>query len=471
MSARQRTALFSVVAAGALVVLKLTVGLVSGSLGLVAEAVHSGTDLVAALLTFLAIRVAVRPADRGHPFGHGKAEHLAALGEGAILIVASGVIAVESISRLSDPHHPGANAAWYTFATIGVVIAVDLSRTVVSLRASRRERSPALASNALHFGSDLLGSTAVAIGLALVRAGYREADSVAALFVAVLVTIAAGRLMRENVGVLMDRLPREAESKARAAIDSVRPGVELRRLRLREAAGRYFADAVIGVRQDAGIGQAHTAADDVERAIEDALPGADVVVHVEPRAAPTSLREQVTAAAMSVTGVREVHNLSLLDVEGRTELSLHLKLPPDMNLRDAHAVASEVERSIARAVPAVGIVHTHIEPLAGSSAGSTPGRDDIAAERGAVRQIVRDLTGRDPLRLEFRGTRRGLVVFLTLALDPGSELEAAHSVASEIEERVRAQHGSIADVVVHTEPDDRGEASDEVATPRQDRGA
>ena len=468
MSSRQRTALFSVVAAAALVVLKLTVGLVSGSLGLVAEAVHSGTDLVAALLTFLAIRVAVRPADHGHPFGHGKAEHLAALGEGAILIVASAVIAVESISRLADPHHAAANAAWYTFVTIGVVIAIDVSRTVISARASRRERSPALASNALHFGSDLLGSTAVAIGLVLVRAGYKEADSVAALFVAALVTVAAARLMRENVEVLMDRLPPEAESKARAAIGSVQPGVELRRLRLREAAGRYFADAVIGVRQDAGIAQAHTTADEVERAIEDALPGADVVVHVEPRAAPASLREQATAAAMSVRGVREVHNLSLLDVDGRTELWLHLKLPPEMNLRNAHTVASEVEQAIARAVPDVDTVHTHIEPLAASSEGSTPAGDAVAGERAGVLQIVRDLTGRDPLELDFRQTRAGLVVFLTLALDPGSELQAAHSVASEIEERTRAQHGSIADVVVHTEPDDRGEASDEVAAPRHD---
>src|SRR5437588_8415949 len=163
MSARQRTALFSVFAAGTLVVLKLSVGLVTGSLGLVAEAVHSGTDLVAALLTFLAVRVAVRPADRGHQFGHGKAEHLAALGEGTILIVASGVIAAESVARLTDAHHAGADAAWYAFVTIAVVIAIDLSRAIVSWRASVRERSPALASNALHFTSDLAGSLAVAI--------------------------------------------------------------------------------------------------------------------------------------------------------------------------------------------------------------------------------------------------------------------------------------------------------------------
>jgi cation diffusion facilitator family transporter len=452
MAPRQRTALFSVVAAAVLVVLKLTVGLVTASLGLVAESVHSGTDLVAALLTFLALRVAVRPADRGHPFGHGKAEHLAALAEGAILVVASVLIAVESIARIAERHHAAANATWYAFATIGVVMAIDLSRALVSWRASRRESSPALASNALHFTSDLAGSAAVAIGLVLVRAGYSDADSVAALFVAALVMVAAARLMRENVEVLMDRLPREAETKARAAIEQVRPGVELRRLRLREAAGRYFADAVIGVRQDAGIAQAHTTADEVERAVQRVLPGTDVVVHVEPRAAPKSLREQVTAAAMVVRGVREVHNLSLLDVEGRRELSLHLKLPPEMNLRDAHAVASEVERSISRAVPEVETVHTHIEPLSESREGSTPEQRAVATERADVLRIVRELSGHDPLKLDFRQTQHGLVVLLTLALDPASQLEAAHSVASELEERVRAEHPSISEVVVHTEP-------------------
>ncbi|MDP9325341.1 MAG: cation diffusion facilitator family transporter, partial [Candidatus Dormibacteraeota bacterium] len=144
-------------AAGFLVLLKLAAGLASGSLGLIAEAAHSGTDLVAALLTFWALRVAARPPDRDHPFGHGKAEHLAALGEAGFLVSVSVVIAYQAILRLITPSTHQVDAAWYTLVVVAVVLVVDISRATLSYRAARRLHSAALASNSLHFASDFAG--------------------------------------------------------------------------------------------------------------------------------------------------------------------------------------------------------------------------------------------------------------------------------------------------------------------------
>src|SRR3954463_1832196 len=235
---QRRTALVSVVAAIALIALKLGAGLASHSLGLVSEAAHSGTDLIAALLTFFAVGVAVRPADVAHQYGHGKAEHLSALAEAAILVLASFFIAWRAITHLVGGRTASVEARWYAFAVLGIVIAVDISRTVVLWRASRRYRSAALASNALHFASDLAGSVAVLVGLVLVQQGYSRADSVAALFVAMLVLLAAARLMQRNVDVLMDRAPADAEQAARLAIARVEPPVRLERLRMRQAGPR-----------------------------------------------------------------------------------------------------------------------------------------------------------------------------------------------------------------------------------------
>lgn len=204
----QDTALASVVAAGALVAIKLIVGLLSHSLGLVAEAIHSATDLVAALLTFFAVRVALRPADREHPYGHAKAEHLSALGESAILVVAALGIAGEAIYRLAG-HGPAVDARWYVLAVVGAVIAIDMARSLTLHRAAHVHASAALGANALHFKLDLVGSVAVLIGLLLVRAGHPQADSVAALLVAGLVLFSAGRLMRSSVNALMDTVPPE----------------------------------------------------------------------------------------------------------------------------------------------------------------------------------------------------------------------------------------------------------------------
>jgi cation diffusion facilitator family transporter len=450
MDPQRRTALISVGAAVALIVLKLAAGLPSHSLGLVSEALHSGTDLIAALLTFFALGVAVRPADVAHQYGHGKAQHLSALAEGAILVLASCFIAWRAATHLLGSRTTAVEATWYAFVVIGVVIVVDISRTVVSWRAARRYESAALAANALHFGSDLAGSGAVLFGLVLVREGYARADSAAALFVAVLVLIAAARLMKRNVDVLMDRAPADAEEAARAAIAGIEPAVALRRLRMRQAGGRQFADVVITVSPGAAVGQGHAAADRVEAALHDALPESDVVVHVEPQEDEAAIRDRAHAAALGVPRVREVHNVTVLDVGGRTELSLHLKLPGELTLGEAHEVANEVEAAISAAVAEVDSVQTHLEPLAEAAAGRT--MEDDSAERRVVLRIVRNVTGEEPRELRFVQTDEGLTAYLTLGLDPASPLADAHARASEIEEQIRRARPDIADVIVHTEP-------------------
>jgi cation diffusion facilitator family transporter len=449
---QRRTALISVLAAVALIALKLVTGIVTHSLGLLSEAAHSGTDLVAALLTFFAVGVAARPADVGHQYGHGKAEHLSALGEASILVLASLLIVWRSIARLAGSTHPHVDAAWYALIVIGVVIALDIARTVASWRSARRYHSAALASNALHFATDLGGSVSVLVGLLFVRAGYPDADSVAALVVACIVLAAAARLMRGNIDVLMDRVPAEAEEAARRAIAGIEPTVQLRRLRMRQAAGRVFADVVIGVEYDAAVGQGHAAADAVERALESTLPEADVVVHVEPMQEDTAVRERAHAAALGVPQVREVHNVSVLDMGTGNELSLHLKLPGDLSLEEAHEIAEQVERAIREAVPEVSSVQTHLEPLEEESSGSRPRAADVAADRATVARIVRDATGFEPEELRFLKTEDGLVAYLTLRLGSDTPLAEAHGQASRIEETIRRERPEIADVIVHTEP-------------------
>jgi cation diffusion facilitator family transporter len=448
---QRRIALVSVLAALVLIAVKLTTGLATGSLGLLSEAAHSGTDLVAALLTFFAVGVAGRPADPGHPYGHGKAEHLAALAEASILVVLSLVIAVAAVRRLAGGEVT-VDPAWYALAVVAVVIVIDASRAAVSLRASRRYASAAFGASALHFGSDLAGSTAVLVGLLVARAGHPEGDAAAALFVAVLVVVAAARLIRQNVDVLMDRAPAQEVEAARTAIGELAPWIQLRRLRMRRAAGRHFADIVIGVPPAAAVEQGHAAANAVEHAVERAVPGADVVVHVEPQEAGAALRERALAAALRVPRVREIHNIVVLDVGERTELSLHLKLPGELSLAEAHEVASEVEAEILAALPEVDAVQTHLEPLTEPGPGRSVPVGDMAAESASVRRIVRDATGAEPRELRFLATPGGLVAFLTLGMEAERELAEAHASASRIEERIRRVHPEIAEVVVHTEP-------------------
>ena len=449
---RQRTAKLNVAVAILLIALKLGTGLATGSLAFIAEAGHSGTDLVAALLTLFAVRVAVRPPDREHHYGHGKAEHLAALGESAFLMLVSLFIAFESIRRLAGDGGEQVEVTWWAFTVLGVVIALDGTRAINSLRASRRTGSAALAANALHFASDLAGSLAVLVGLVLVSAGNQSADAVAALFVAALVVIAALRLAKTSIDVLMDRAVADADDRIRAALAQADEDVEVRRVRVRQAGERSFVDLVVGVPMDTGVRQAHTVADRIEDVVERALGGADVIVHVEPSEAEGGIRERATAAAGAIPEVREVHNVRVMRLPDGYELSLHVKLPRELSLDEAHNVVERLEEGVRSEVPEIHTVHTHIEPLSRTDWASTPPSDDTATERAAIESAVKRFTGSDPLDVTFRDGEQGRVALVTVSLPGEQPLPSAHKHAGAIEEAVRERCPGLADVIVHTEP-------------------
>jgi cation diffusion facilitator family transporter len=451
LSPQQRTALFSVAAAVFLVALKLVTGLISGSLALVAEAAHSGTDLVAALLTFFAVRVAAQPADSEHHYGHGKAEHLAALGESTFLILVSAFLGWQAIDRLLADEVHQVETSWWMFVVLAVVIAVDAARTVSSWRASKRYHSAAMQSNALHFASDLAGTSAVVIGLIFVALGEPRADAIAAIVVAAIVLAAAFRLVRQSVDVLMDRASGEAEAAILHALEG--QPVEVRRVRIRTAAGRYFADLVVAVGADIQLVQAHTVSDDIEEAVRAELPGADVVVHVEPRETGGDLREEATIAALSVPDVREVHNVRVMQVGGRYELSLHVKLPRTKSLEEAHDVVEQLEETVRKAVPQIAEVHTHIEPLSRTDWASAPDDAEVAIEAAAVGDVVRRYTGQEAVSVQFRDAERGRVALITVLLPADQPLPSAHRRAGEIEHAVRERCPELSDVIVHTEPE------------------
>jgi cation diffusion facilitator family transporter len=450
--ARRRSALFSVVAAAFLVALKLGTGLATGSVAFLAEAAHSATDLVAALLTLFAVRVALRPPDQEHHYGHGKAEHLAALGESAFLLIVALAIGLESVHRLVSGGGEDVEATWWAFLVLGIVIVTDVARMVASDRSARRYGSPALAANAIHFASDLAGSLAVLVGMILVASGRPEGDALAGVLVAALVIWLALRLLWQSVQVLMDRTSADAEQRIRAALAQLREPLELRRVRVRHAAGRHFADLVVGVAPDKGVGQAHATADAVEDAVRAALGNADVVVHVEPVAPEGGLRERATAAAASVPEVRELHNVRVMHVGNGYELSLHVKLPRELSLAEAHDVIERLEQAIRAAVPELRNVHTHIEPLSRTDWASAPPADDTAEERTAVEEAVRGITGTRPASVRFRDAERGRVALVTIMLPGEQPLPSAHRHAGRIEEAVRERCPGLADVIVHTEP-------------------
>ena len=297
----------------------------------------------------------------------------------------------------------------------------------------------------------MAGSLAVLVGLVAVRAGFEQGDALAALVVAAIIFAAAARLILENARVLMDTTPAEAHARAYAAISELGDEIELRRLRVRESGGHYFAEAVVAVPPGQAVVEGQGISDEIESAVRRSLPDSEVVVHLEPRREGLSLRDRALAAALAEPLVRDVHDIAIYSHAGRESVSLHLKMDPEIPLAEAHEVAERVEAAL-RAQPGVDDVHTHLEPLERPLVA----KDEIGvsdeSERQRITRLVADRTGHPPRELRLLHTDRGLVVFVSVVAAPESRLPDAHELASRLEDDIRDAQPHMADVVVHTEP-------------------
>lgn len=447
---QRRTALASVFAAAVLVALKLGTGLLTGSLALVSAGIESSGDVVAALLTLFAVRFGLRPADMNHPYGHRRAENLAALGEGAILAGGGIVVVVTAINRLAGGGERF-ETHWYVFAVIAAALSIDASRVFVSVSAAARYKSAALRSNAFHFAGDMAGSIAVLAGLLAVSSGFRQGDAIAALVVSAIIFTATARLIFENARVLMDTTPAEAHARAHAAITDLGEGIELRRLRVRESGGHYFADAVVAVPPGQAVVEGQAITDGIESAVREALPDSDVIVHLEARREGLSLRDRVLAVALAEPLVRDVHDIAIYRHGEKLSVSLHLKMERDVPLAAAHEVAERVEQAL-RDEWEVEDVYTHLEPLERPLVARDESPRSDESERRRINGLVLHRTGHAPRELRLLHTDAGLVVFVSVLAGQDVGLPSAHELASRLEDDIREGQPHMADVVVHTEP-------------------
>src|ERR1700709_1517351 len=245
-NAKARVAAISIFASAMMATAKFVVGIAIGSLAVLSAARHSSVALGAPVIPWLVVRVSDRPADEEHHYGHGKIESLSALGVIAMLYVLAGGILVESYSRLREGAPPPTLSA-IPFIVLLVDIAVNFWRARALHRAAHDTKSQALAADALHFASDVLGSIAVILGLTLSGFGYAWGDAAAAIAVAVVIALLGLRLARSTVETLLDRAPEGVAERVAIALGGVPGVVDLARLRVRMVGATHFIDAVVHV--------------------------------------------------------------------------------------------------------------------------------------------------------------------------------------------------------------------------------
>jgi cation diffusion facilitator family transporter len=448
---KARVAAISIFASASMAAAKFAVGIAIGSLALISEALHSSVDVVATVVTWLVVRVSDRPADDEHHFGHGKFESLSALGVIAMLYVLAGGILVEAWSRLSEGAPPPTLSA-IPFVVLVIDIIVNFWRARALHRTARDTKSQALAADALHFASDVLGSFAVMIGLGLSALGYAWGDTAAAIGVAVMISVLGLRLGRSTVETLLDRAPEGVSEQADAAIRAVPGVVDVERLRVRMVGSTHFIDAIVQVPRTFPIDRVDEIKRKAQDAVTSALGDADLTFTAIPVARDNeSVRERIMVIARN-SGLA-VHHVTVHDLGGKLTVSIDLEVDGDMALTAAHDIAHELERNIRDEFGEDVEVDTHIEPLEPElplGADAAPGRVEVI--KAALSRFAGNGAIHDIHNVRVRDTEAGEIVNFHCRAAPSMSVIKVHENVDEIERALRRAFPTVKRVISHAEP-------------------
>jgi cation diffusion facilitator family transporter len=451
-SVKERVALSSIAASAGLTAAKGAVGLATGSLAILSEAGHSLLDLVATVMTYFAVRIAGKPADAEHHYGHGKVESVSALLETALLFLLSGIVIWEAVQRLFGGHGHAVEATPWAFAVIVASIIIDFARARVLYRVAAETMSEALEADALHFGSDMWSSAAVLVGLSAVALGHTWADSAAAIIVAVFICIAGWRLGRRTIGTLTDTAPAGVAERIGAAVRRIPGVVALERLRIRSAGAVLFADLGVAVSRTLPLDRVAALKDRIVGAVRTENPAAEVTITVEPRALDD---ETVLERVMVIARNRAlaVHHVTVHSIGGRLSVSLDLEVDGNLRLGRAHEIASSLEQAIRDELGPQVEVETHIEPLQSDwESGSDAPPERIAAVRDALIEIATTVDFVAQVHDVRVREADGEIVNFHCTVDPALTVADVHAKVDEVERAVRRRFPTIRRVIGHAEP-------------------
>jgi cation diffusion facilitator family transporter len=447
----------SVLAAIAVTLLKIIVGITTGSLGILSEAAHSCLDLVAAVVTLLSVRVSDKPADAEHQYGHGKVENFSAFIETGLLLLTCVWIVFEAIRRLFF-HHVEIEPSVTAFLVMFISMGVDFWRSRALGRIAAKYDSQALEADALHFSTDIWSSGVVVLGLSLVLLGrayhipeLRSSDPIAALFVAGVVVWVSSRLARKTIDALLDAAPAGVRGKILASVRKVDGLLEVDRVRIRRAGNRYFADLSIGMARNVTFQRSEQVAEAVTAAVQRVLPDADVVVTSVPRPARAeNIFDRVRAVA--TRNNFNVHDVSVQNLSGRLHVEQHLELDESLTMKQAHDRVTLLESEIKKEVPEIHSILTHIES---EPATIEPGKEiarDAALEK-KLKAIAADFPEVvDVHEAEIKRVRGRLYFSCHCTFSDDLPLSRVHDVQTELELRFKHAAPELFRVLIHPEP-------------------
>jgi cation diffusion facilitator family transporter len=449
---KKSVAISSMAASLAMTIGKFAVGLMTGSLGLISEGLHSLLDFGATIMTYMAVRVSDKPADAEHHYGHGKIEAVTALGETVLLFLTSIWIIYEAIHRLMAPKIE-VEATWWSFGVIIASIVIDISRARALKRIAKKTKSMALEADALHFSSDVLSSSVVLVGLGFVAFGWPIGDPIAAIGVSIFVCRAGWMLGRRTFDALIDAAPEGAADRVGGIVRGV-PGVaDVGRIRIRPAGSVFFVDVDVAVGRGWPLSKVLNVKQAVAEAIRAEMSEAEVTVTTHPLKLDEETIQQ-RALIIAANHGAHVHHITAHRVGEKLSVSFDLEVDGALSLNDAHRIASDLESDMQAEFGKDTEVETHIEPLQDATIAGADAEESVLREVSAAleKAAAEDGVLSDIHNVRARHTAQGLIVIFHCRTAPERTVAEIHGIVDTLERRLRAAVPGIWRTVAHAEP-------------------
>lgn len=452
MKSAQRVAFVSFLCAAAVAAAKLVVAVRIGSVALLGDGLHSALDMLATAMTLGAVRWASMPPDREHPYGHGRAENLAALGEAVLMVGIAVFVALEAVHRLRAG--TVINVRSYALVVILVAIGVDATRARALHRAARRYGSPALEADAWNFTADIAESVGVFAGLGLARLGFAAGDPLAGLLVSAGMAFMAVQIGRNAFQVLMDRHPPALAEQLATAAGAVPGVVSVGDMRVRRSGADVHAEVTVTVPRTSTVEQSHAITEAVEEAVAQAVPGTSATVHVEPSSEGEDVIARAFAAANRIGMADQVHNVLAIRHPEGLWLMLHAKIASDTPLHRAHDVTDALERELRREMPSLARVEIHLEPR---ESRSLRGTVVTSSHEALVADVQRIAASHPPITrchaVAVSEADDGLHLVLHCEAPPDTPIGRIHDASLATENDIHRAHPNVRTVTIHFEPE------------------
>lgn len=448
---KKRVALFSLIVSVMLVLIKVLVAVFSNSMGVFSEAVNNGLDLVTVLITLLAVRMATRPPDKDHTYGHGKYENLSAFFEIIIITILCFFIIYRSVQRIILGNFE-LNLNIYVFIVLAISIVVNIVRVYFIGNAARRYNSVAFKSNFLNYTSDIISSVIVIIGLIFASIGFPLADPIASIIVAIIIMIFSAKLSLKIIRNLLDYIPKEVTDKVAKILDSIPEVKSYSKIKIHEVGDIKFINLDINVDDNIYISQIEIMKEKIKQKILESIPEAEILMAIKPLLSDENVDCIVKEVLLSETFVRDIHNIFIYNIGAQIDISVHLELHKFLNLEESEKLTEKTESSIKDKIKNLRNVYIHIEDARGDE-----NWDDITAKsENLINKIKSNITYLVSPETCHKFTileRNGIYnVAFHCRLDRDMDVGKAHFIISEIEDRIKRISSNIKEISIHVEP-------------------